>query len=592
MNEYNIAERLTERATQSPEQIAIAEPLFKGKRPLRDKDGKRKYKTITFEELDSDSNKIAAALQKFGVVKGMRLALMVRQGIDFISLVFALYKTGATLVLIDPGMGVKRMLVCLRDAKLNGFVGIPQAQIARVLYSRWFPHAKYNLTVGRRLFWRGLSLSEIRALPDATPSDPHTELDDPAAIIFTSGSTGVAKGVVYTYRMFKTQVEQIVERLKIQPGEIDLVGFPFFGLFDAGMGATAVIPDMDTTRPASVDPALFLEAADDWKITQSFGSPALWNRVVDYCLERNRKIPSLKRAVIAGAPVRFELLEKFRRVLTEDAEIITPYGATESLPLASVESREVLRETAQRTKRGEGVCVGQFFPPPLQTKIIPNTDDLIKYLEDLPEVPQGEIGELLVSGPQASPGYVTRTEANALSLVHDASGRVWRRVGDVGWIDERNRFWFCGRKSHRVETPTGPLFSIPCEAISNASAKVFRSALAGAALPVDFQAPPDAELSDRARRFRSVWRLPVMVVEPYSAERPKTARERDALVAEILELLSRSPITRTITTVLICDSFPVDVRHNAKINRELLSEWATAKLSGKTIPLENAPIKG
>ncbi|MBQ9372820.1 MAG: AMP-binding protein [Thermoguttaceae bacterium] len=592
MNEYNIAERLTEMAKMRPRQVAIAEPLFAGKRPLRDKNGKRKYKTISFEELDRDSNHIAAALQKFGVQKGVRLALMVRQGIDFISLVFALYKTGATLVLIDPGMGVRRMLACLRDAQLDGFVGIPQAQIARILYSRWFPKAKYNLTVGKRLFWGGLSLDAIRKTPYETPSDPHTTLEDPAAIIFTSGSTGVAKGVLYTYRMFKTQVEQIAERLDIKPGGIDLVGFPFFGLFNAGMGTTAVIPDMDTTRPGAVDPVLFLEAADDWKITQSFGSPALWNRVVDYCLAHNRTIPTLKRAVIAGAPVSFELLAKFRRILPDDAEIITPYGATESLPLAAIESREVLGETAARTKLGEGVCVGCFFPPPLKTRIIPVTDAPIEQLEDLPVVPQGEIGELLVSGPQASPGYVTRVEANVLSLVRDQSGQVWRRVGDVGWIDDLNRFWFCGRKSHRVETPNGPLFSIPCEAIANRSDKVFRSALAGAALPDDFQAPKEEELSERARQFRSAWRLPVIVVEPYQETRPKNERERQQLIDEVLELLRQSPLTQSITKVLICESFPVDVRHNAKINRELLSEWATARLAGKTIPLENAPVKG
>ncbi|MBP5623155.1 MAG: AMP-binding protein, partial [Thermoguttaceae bacterium] len=371
---YNIAERLVRMAELIPDSIAIAEPLFQGKKPRRDLFGKREYAAVTFAELNQDSDQIAAALQRSGVEPGMRLALMVRQGIDFISLVFALYKTGATLVLIDPGMGVKRMLACLSEAEIDGFVGVPEAQIARLLYRRWFPKAKHNLTVGNRYCWGGLSLSEIRRGPALKPEDPRTKLDDPAAIIFTSGSTGVAKGVLYTYRMFKTQVEEISKRLNIQPGGVDLVGFPFFGLFNAGMGTTAIIPDMDSTKPGSVNPELFLEAADDWKITQSFGSPALWNRVVDYCLLHNRKIETLKRAVIAGAPVSFDLLKRFRQILPDDAEIITPYGATESLPLAAIESREVLEETCFKTSQGKGICVGKFFDPPLEHKIIPISD--------------------------------------------------------------------------------------------------------------------------------------------------------------------------------------------------------------------------
>lgn len=587
---YNIAERLTQMAKEIPDSIAIAEPLFQGKKPRRDHFGKREYAAVTFSELDQDSDRIAAVLQREGVKPGMRLALMVRQGIDFISLVFALYKTGATLVLIDPGMGVKRMLVCLREAELDGFVGVPEAHIARLLYRRWFPKAKHNLTVGKRYFWGGLSLAKIRKEPFFKPENPQTKLDDPAAIIFTSGSTGVAKGVLYTYRMFKTQVEQISERLRIKPGGIDLVGFPFFGLFNAGMGTTAVIPDMDSTKPGSVDPKLFLEAADDWRITQSFGSPALWNRVVDYCLKNNRKIETLKRAVIAGAPVSFDLLRRFRQILPDDAEIITPYGATESLPLAAIESREVLEETCQKTKLGLGVCVGKFFDKPLEHRIVPVLDGPIRNLNDVKTMQQGEIGELLVSGPQCSPRYVTRTEANEYALVEGENGQMWRRVGDVGYFDEQDRFWFCGRKSHRVETAAGPMFSIPCEAISNESPKVFRSALASVPLSRDY-VPPE-NLTERAKAFRNSWREPVMIVEPAPGKEPENEVEEEAFCSEILAILHQSPITASINRVFICEKFPVDVRHNAKINRELLTEWATAKLQGKTIPLANGPIKG
>lgn len=587
---YNIAERLTQMAQLIPNAIAIAEPSFQGKKAKRDANGKREYKTITFAELDRDTDQIAAGLQAAGIKPGMRLVLMVRQGIDFISLVFALYKTGATLVLIDPGMGLKRMLVCLKEANPDGFVGIPAAQYARILYKRWFPNAKHNLNVGKGPFLFGLSLDQLRKGPRLKPKNPQTTLDDPAAIIFTSGSTGVAKGVLYTYRMFKTQVEEISKRLNITPGAVDLVGFPFFGLFDAGMGTTAIIPDMDTTKPASCNPELLLEAIRDWKINQAFGSPALWTRVVRHCLKNGVQLDTLKSIAIAGAPVSFELLKKLRMILPDDANIVTPYGATESLPLAAIESREVLEETWIKTCQGGGVCVGKFFDPPLEHKIIPVTDAPIQRLVDVETYPNGKIGELLVSGPQCSPRYVTRPEANTLALVEGENGQMWRRVGDVGYFDEQDRFWFCGRKSHRVETPYGPMFSIPCEAISNNSPKVFRSALVGVPLSANFREPE--KLDVRAQKFRSVWKEPGMVVEPVPEALPRNEVEAEQLKNEVLELLKKSPLTSSIDKVFICKSLPVDVRHNAKINRELLCEWATAQLNGKNIPLVNTPIKG
>ena len=183
----------------------------------------------------------------------------------------------------------------------------------------------------------------------------------------------------------------------------------------------------------------------------------------------------------------------------------------------------MIDETAAQTRQGRGVCVGSFFSPPLRYRIIPVTDEPISYLEDVPSLPEGEIGELLVSGPQVSPCYVTRTEANKLALVQGANQEIWRRVGDVGYLDKNSRFWFCGRKSHRVETPYGPMFTIPCEAIANTSSKVFRSALVGVPLPSDYRPPEN--ISERNLMFAKSWREPVMIVEPYPKSTPENAVE-------------------------------------------------------------------
>ena len=309
MNEKNVSNNagtcLTRIAEKYPDAIAIAQPVKRGKKTLRDRRGNRLFETITFAELDRRSDAAAAGLRAAGLTPGMKIVLMVRHGIDFITLVYALFKAGVTLVLIDPGGGMKQVVGCLRAVDPDGFAAIPAVQAARALMRRSFPHAKLNLTVGETFFPRRLTLKKLlKRFEGCAPVTAAVAPDDPAAIVFTSGSTGPAKGVLYTHRVITTQVEEIRAMYNIEPGTVDLAAFPFFGLFNAAMGSLTVIPDMDTTHPGAADPAAFVEVANQWRITQSFASPAVWRRVIRYCRETGTTIPTLRRAISAGAPRR------------------------------------------------------------------------------------------------------------------------------------------------------------------------------------------------------------------------------------------------------------------------------------------------
>lgn len=565
----NVARRLTEMAARMPGATAVVEPLGYGP-------GGRRYRQVTFRELDQDSDRIAAGIRELGAKPGTRLALLVRPGIDFVALAFGLLKSGAVSILIDPGMGRKNLIRCLAEAEPEGFVAIPMVQAVRTFVKSRFPKAKLNVTVGRRWFWGGPTLAHFRNQPWPGTTIAPTSRNDPAAIIFTTGSTGPPKGVLYQHGNFDAQVEQIRDRYGIQPGEIDLPGFPLFGLFNCAMGVTAVIPDMDPSRPAKVNPRNILEAASDWQVTQTFGSPAIWNRVGRYCEEQGGRLPSVRRVLSAGAPVPADVLDRMRRCVSPDGELHTPYGATEALPVASISASEVLGGpgaqllmesdydlqpasfvgTANRTRHGAGVCVGTRFSA-IEWKVIRITDGPIASIAEVEELANGEIGELIVNGPQVTREYVTRVEANAIAKIADGE-TLWHRMGDTGYLDEEGRFWFCGRVAHRVLTEHGPMYPVRYEAIFNQHPDVFRSALVGVG-PVGKQRP-------------------VIVVELHPGHTPSNSEEEAAFLAELRDRAIANPLTEPISDFLIHPRFPVDIRHNAKIFREKLADWATGKL--------------
>jgi olefin beta-lactone synthetase len=501
---------------------------------------------ITFQQLDQDANRLADGLQRAGMAKGDRVLVMVPAGIDFIALTFALFKLGAVPVLIDPGLGRRNVLNCIATAQPQGMIAIPLAHAARKVFPKVFKGIELNVTVGRRWFWGGATLDQIRQQGSIASHSAPVAPDDPAAILFTSGSTGPSKGVLYSHRMFYQQVELLRRMFHIEQGEMDLPTFPLFALFGVALGMTCVIPDMDPTRPAEVNPQTLTQHIKEYSITTSFGSPALWNTISQYCLDQTIQLPTLQRIMMAGAPVPGNLLERFDLILSPDALIHTPYGATEALPVASITHREILNETWQQTREGKGTCVGKAVDG-LTLKIIKISDEAIEEWDESLEVPPGAIGEVVVQSPWVTRQYFNLANATRLSKIRDGEN-FWHRMGDVGFLDDDNRLWFCGRKNHRVQTVEGTLYTIPCEAIFNTHEQVKRSALVGIG-PAGNQTP-------------------VIIIEAEGAINQKPLTE------ELLTLGALHTMTQPIKQVLFHPAFPVDIRHNAKINREQLARWA------------------
>jgi len=553
MPSANIARHLTLMAAHQPNEIALKVPRG------RTASGAIDYLALTFAELEAEVDTWVERLRDAGVIAGDRVLVMVKPGLPLIAAAFALFKHGAVPVIIDPGMGLKSFLSCVRRSQPRALLGIPIARVISRLFRPSFRSVKVRVAT---------SASPVERIANQASGSARAPLparecgeQDLAAILFTSGSTGAPKGVCYEHGMFEAQVRLIRATYQIQPGEIDLPMLPIFALFNPALGMTTVVPEINPSRPATVDPEKIVRAIQQEKVTNSFGSPTLWNKLADYCIEKSITLPTMRRVLCAGAPVPLELWEKSRRFLPNGL-LHSPYGATESLPISSISSTEIFvlnpalanAADARDSIQSRGACVG-FPVPEIEARVVAIVDGPIAKIEETRSHGINEIGEIIVRGPVVTKRYDGLPEATAASKILAEDGSLWHRMGDTGFFDRAGRLWFTGRKVESVETADGVLFTEPIEQVFRADEAVARCALIG--------------LGERPRQ------VPAVVVQLKNSSVSKAELRR--LATRLHERARGEAQARVITCFFFHPSFPVDVRHNAKIHRLALARWAATQ---------------
>ncbi|MEI6589230.1 MAG: fatty acid CoA ligase family protein [Verrucomicrobiota bacterium] len=538
LHNANIARFLSMMAASDPQAAAIKIPRGR----LADK--QIDYLSLSFAELDEEVSAWSYHLLNCGVKRSDRTLVMVKPGLPLIACVFALFRIGSIPVVIDPGMGIKNFLNCVSHTQPRALVGIPIAQILSRLFIPSFKSVKVRINVSGSLTAQLRTKIYKRASAENAPANNASS--DLAAILFTSGSTGAPKGVSYEHGMFDAQVKLLKNTYGFRPGEVDLPLLPIFALFDPALGMTAVIPELNPSKPAKADPAKLVQAILQQKVTSSFGSPTLWGLISEYCKKEKITLPTLKRVLCAGAPVPSSLWEDSVSFIPNGL-MHSPYGATESLPVSSINRIEKSTLLGVR-----GACVGKPIEG-MQVKIIPIEDGAIEELGATQSLATNQIGEIIVSGPVVTKEYDRKPEATRMSKIKDA-GNIWHRMGDCGFIDPEGNLWFCGRKVERVTSIQGPYFTEPCERVFKLHPRVTRCALIG--------------LGEAQKQ------TPALVVELEVSDKAEAL-----ILAKELKALATTYIPDVpISKFYFKNHFPVDVRHNAKIHRLTLARWAKEQI--------------
>ena len=507
-----------------------------------------KYSQINFNDLRALINKYQRGLEMLGLKNTDKVLMLVSPGIDFLALSYAVMGRGATPVFLDPGMGLDKLLECIKNLKPDVFIGSPTAHILKALKGKFFGTIKFQIVAGDWSFGKSYSLSFLKKF-SSLPL-PAVRNAGAALIAYTSGATGAPKGVVFTNQMLKEQLRIFSEGFSIGNGRKDIPLLPIFSLYNLALGGCSIFPPLNPAKPLDLDPQKIVQIINELGIESSFGSPTLWKKIGEYCFRSKVKLISLKKVFMAGAPVP-ENTASLIKSLMLDGEVYTPYGATEALPVTCVSSSEIQRQAKEPAITGEqGTFVGKAISG-VQIKVVEPLGETAGNISDLKELSAYKIGEIIIKGANVSPAYLNLPEADQKSKVKDAES-FWHCIGDMGYLDRNGNLYFCGRKAHVVKTAERTFYSIPVESIYNAHPKVARSAL--------------VKLKDGNV---------AIVIEPWPQHWPETEAKQASFRAELKQIAEGSELTKGISQIFFHNSFPVDGRHNAKIYRDQLGSWAS-----------------
>lgn len=541
----NILSLLSERAKSHPDKIAFAFRLKNS----------NMYDEISFKELDLRSSRAAIYLENNGFKRGMKTLVMVRPSIDFIILIYGMFKLGV-IPLFPPNLdiksrnGRKQLRLIISRAKINALIGS-----RKILFISWL--------LRLRVFSQKiLSLNQIKSYYSNSNNKSEYFIDsninwleEPVFVKYTTGSTGPAKGVIYNHAMLNSHIK-ILESEGINSNDI------FFGragtlIVHPLIGMTSIL---HTNKPKQTTGEEIVRAINRWSISACFLSPPSAINLSNYLEGINEpKISTLERLYVGGESVSSKVVRNIEPHLSpnrpKDGGFHLVYGATEGFPLCQNQAKHIF-QTEFETKSGKGICLG-IPVKGVRIRILTFKEPLGDFdNSSAVDVSGDSIGEISVCGSVVYTRLVGDDEelfGGPLTWALDKNdGSIWHRTGDLGYTDHENRIWLVGRKKHRVELSNGiTLYPKQIEPVLDSMFGI-RTALVNG--PNNIQASiivEDNGMNWNILQGKLIQSIPILC-----------------------ELLGDN-IDFSFT--LYSDTFPVDSGHEAKIRREALSHWLCDK---------------
>lgn len=415
---FNISELFYKAARQHPDNLALI-------------DGDNR---ITYAALQKQVDETAQDFINSGLKKGDRVLVFVPMSIDLYRIVLALFRMGAVAVFLDEWVSKKRMETCCEVADCKGFIAVIKGHVLR-LFSKELRKIPVVLKLQARQ-------THTQHAVEATSAG------DTALITFTTGSTGTPKAAKRTHGFLNEQFKALREKIKPQPGDVDMSLLPIVLLINLGAGATSVIARFKAAKPKSFKPAMICDQITQHKVNRITASPIFIKSLSEYLLSHQLKLPTVQQVFTGGAPVFPNEAELYANAFDKAAVQIV-YGSTEAEPISSIQSTELIANKAELLSKGLPVGKPDHRA---EVKIIEITEEAISVRSesDLKFCPADSVGEIIVAGPHVLREYFNNEDALKRNKIFIGE-KVYHRTGDSGCMDSHGNLFLTGRCSSVFE---------------------------------------------------------------------------------------------------------------------------------------------
>ncbi len=378
--------------------------------------------STTFQELDIKVNKFAHSLALQGIGKGDTIALLLGNTPNFIIAYYGALSVGAQVLPVNPTFTSREIIFILSDSKAKGVVAEASLQSA-------FNEIKQDLSfldfiVYTQPLENELSISNFLDNDVVDYKGPIVEEDDVAIILYTSGTTGDPKGVMLTHKNMHSNALACVELFELTPEDRVITVLPIFHVFcmtvcmNASILSGATMLILQKFSPNEV-----IETISKYKATVFAGVPTMYNFLLQVSTD-SEKFSSLRFCVSGGAALPVAVINGFKE--HTGIQIQEGYGLSESAPVTAFNP---LRGVCKPGSIGVNI-------PFVENKVVDMNGQ---------EVPVGEIGELIVKGPNVMKGYLNKPEETKRALKDG-----WLYTGDMAKMDEDGYFYIIDRKKDMI----------------------------------------------------------------------------------------------------------------------------------------------
>lgn len=512
-------------------------------------------RTLTVVEVDRLTDALAAGLAANGFAAGDRVAVYLQNVPQFLLAMLATWKAGGVMVPVNPMNKARELEYLLADSEATVLVTLESlwSEVAAEVVRSGSTEVRTVITTSE-LDLLGdapvprLLAGSVKARPDGTldllelvaahdgerPARPTLSPEDPAFLTYTSGTTGPPKGACNTHANVVFNAEAYRQWMHLTTQDVVLGVAPLFhitGLI-AGLAVSLLVP-APIVLGYRFDAPTVLDLIERWRPTFTVGAITVFIALMNDPSAPGRDLASLTKVYSGGAPIAPPVVERFEREF--GAYIHNIYGLTET---TSPSHAVPFGARAPVDPTSGALSVG-----------VPIYDTVVRVVGDKGEdLPPGEVGELVTSGPQVVPGYWRKPEETANALPGGAL-----RTGDVGFMDADGWFYVVDRKKDQINAAGYKVWPREVEDVLYEHPAVREAAVIGV---------PDPYRGETVKAFVSL--------------RPEAAATADELVAFCRERLAAYKYPRLVEIV---DELPKTV--TGKILRRELRAAEAARSSDR-----------